>query len=164
SRFSQIPRKSGIRVSNVVAGLSRRMAFMVSAQVMEPPSFRSSRSTDVITQCLTCISLTELATRLGSSISTAKGFPVATAQKEHERVQMLPRIIKVAVPSPQHSPIFGQLPLSQMVCNLCVSTKLRTCLYSSPIGNFTLSQFGFFGFCSTTPSTTGNSLIFLFYI
>ena len=26
-----------------------------------------------------------------------------------------PRIIKVAVPAPQHSPMLGQLPLSQMV-------------------------------------------------
>ena len=52
----------------------------------------------------------------------------ATAQKPQLRVHILPKIIKVAVPAPQHSPIFGQLPLSQMVCNLWVSTKLRTCL------------------------------------
>ena len=39
----------------------------------------------------------------------------ATAQKPQLRVQILPRIINVAVPAPQHSPIFGQLPLSQMV-------------------------------------------------
>ena len=41
----------------------------------------------------------------------------ATAQKPQLRVQTLPKIIKVAVPDPQHSPIFGQFPLSQMVCN-----------------------------------------------
>src|SRR6187551_2011839 len=108
--------------------------------MMEPPSLMSSLSTEVITQCFTCINLTELATRLGSSISTASGLPVATAQNEHERVQMLPSIIKVAVPAPQHSPILGQLPLSQMVCSLCVSTRLRTCAYSLPTGNLTRSQ------------------------
>src|SRR5690606_32658050 len=115
SRFSHCPLKSGINVSNVVSGLSLRIALMVSAQMVDPPSFRSSRSTDVITQCFTCISFTELATLLGSSRSTASGRPVATAQNEQERVQMFPKIIKVAVPAPQHSPMFGQLPLSQMV-------------------------------------------------
>src|SRR6202008_4659740 len=108
-------------------------------------SFRSSRSTDVMTQCLTCINLTELATRLGSSISTARGLPVATAQNEHERVQMLPNIINVAVPAPQHSPILGQLPLSQMVCSLCFDTISGTCKYSFPVGSFTLSQSGLRG-------------------
>jgi hypothetical protein len=51
----------------------------------------------VITQCLTFINFTELAMRLGSSVSTAKGLPVATAQKEHERVQILPKIMKVRI-------------------------------------------------------------------
>src|SRR5690606_22637750 len=101
--------------SNVVSGLSLRIASIVSAQIIEPPSFRSSRSTEVITQCFTPISLTEVATRFGSSTSTGRGLPVATAQNEQERVQILPRIIKVAVPAPQHSLIFGQFPLSQMV-------------------------------------------------
>src|ERR1700761_3412744 len=119
SRFSHMPLKSGNKVSNVVSGLSLRMALMVSAQIMEPPSFRSSRSTEVITQCFTCISLTELATRLGSSVSTANGLPVATAQNEQERVQILPNIMNVAVPAPQHSHILGQLPLSNIVCSLC---------------------------------------------
>ena len=118
------------------------IAFIVSAQIVEPPSFKSSLSTDVITQCFTCISLTELATRFGSSVSTASGLPVATAQKEQERVQMLPNIIKVAVPAPQHSPILGQLPLSQIVCSLWSSTKLRTWAYSFPVGSFTLNQSG----------------------
>src|SRR6201996_2271784 len=157
SRLSQLPLKSGNKVSNVVSGLSRRMALMVSAQMIEPPSFKSSRSTDVITQCLTCISFTELATRLGSSVSTAKGLPVATAQNEHERVQMLPNIINVAVPAPQHSPMLGQLPLSQMVCNLCSSTKPRTWAYSFPTGSFTLSQSGLR--CVWAAGTTGKSII-----
>src|SRR5690606_21139898 len=126
SRLSHCPLISVVSVSYVVPGLSRRIALMVSAQMVEPPSFKSSRSTEVITQCFTCINFTDWATRLGSSQSTGRGLPVATAQKEHERVQILPKIIKVAVPAPQHSPIFGQLPLSQMVCNLCSSTRFRT--------------------------------------
>src|SRR5690606_12235420 len=152
-----MPLKSGMSVSRVVPGLSLRMAFTVSAQIVEPPSFKSSRSTEVITQCFTCISFTELATLLGSSTSTGKGRPVATAQKEQERVQILPRIIKVAVPAPQHSPIFGQLPLSQIVCNLCSSTRLLTCLYSLPTGNLTRNQSGLR--CVGVAGITGSSII-----
>src|SRR5215204_3384840 len=84
------------------------------------------------------------ATRCGSSQSIGSGRPVATAQKPQLLVQIFPRIMKVAVPAPQHSPILGQLPLSQIVCSLCVSTRLLTCLYSSPMGSLTRSQSGFF--------------------
>src|SRR6187401_3806125 len=84
------------------------------------------------------------ATRWGSSQSRGSGRPVATAQKPQLLVQIFPRIMKVAVPAPQHSPILGQLPLSQIVWSLCVSTRLLTCLYSSPMGSFTRSQSGFF--------------------
>src|SRR5690606_6341374 len=98
--------------------------------------------TDVITQCFTPISFTASATLLGSSVSYSVGRPVATAQKEQLLVQTLPRIIKVAVPAPQHSPIFGQLPLSQIVCSLYSSTSFRTLRYSFPTGSLTLSQSG----------------------
>src|SRR5689334_21576049 len=108
---------------------------MVSTQMTEPPSFRSSRSTEVITQCLIFINLTDSATRSGSFRSAGKGLPVATAQKPQERVQIFPRIINVAVPAPQHSPILGQFPLSQIVCNLWVETILRTSAYSLPVGS-----------------------------
>src|SRR5882672_9212562 len=117
-----------MRHSNFVSGLRVRISLIVSAQIMEPPSFRSSLSTLVITQCLTPISLTELAIRFGSSQSAGFGLPVATAQNPQLLVQIFPRIINVAVPAPQHSPILGQLPLSQIVCSLWVSTRLRTCL------------------------------------
>jgi hypothetical protein len=36
------------------------------------------------------------------------GFPVFTLQKPQRRVQVSPRIMKVAVPRSQHSPMFGQ--------------------------------------------------------
>src|SRR5690606_33497552 len=111
----QMPLKSGISVSRVVPGLSLRIALTVSAHMVDPPSFRSSRSTEVMTQCFTSINRTDSATRLGSSRSTAKGRPVATAQNEHERVQIFPKIINVTVQSQQHSPILRQLPLSQII-------------------------------------------------
>ena len=87
--------------------------------------------------------LIERATFSGSSQSTVSGLPVFTPQKPHERVQMFPKIINVAVPSPQHSPIFGQLPEVQMVFNWYLSTKPRSSVYFSPIGSLTLSHFGF---------------------
>ena len=67
--------------------------------------------------------LIERATFSGSSQSTSSGRPVFTPQNPHERVQMFPKIMKVAVPSPQHSPILGQLPEVQMVFSLYLSTK-----------------------------------------
>src|SRR5690606_21067869 len=116
-----------------------------------------SRSTDVMTQCFTCINLTDCATRLGSSKSTASGRPVATAQKEHERVQIFPNIINVAVPAPQHSPILGQFPLSHIVCSLCSSARLRTWRYSLPTGSVTRNQSGLR--CVSVAGITGSSIM-----
>src|SRR5690606_40368788 len=59
----------------------------------------------------------------GSSQSRVSGLPVFTPQNPQERVHTFPRIINVAVPSPQHSPIFGQLPEVQIVCKLYLSTS-----------------------------------------
>src|SRR5690606_29650360 len=109
---------------------------------MEPISFRSSRSTLVKTACLIFISLMERATFSGSSQSTVSGLPVFTPQKQQERVQTFPKIIKVAVPSPQHSPMFRQLPEVQMVFRLYLSTKLRNSVYFLPVGNFTRNHLG----------------------
>ena len=126
--FSVCPLKSGINVSSVVSGFKDFTALIVLYQIIEPPSFSSSLSTLVITACFTFIKWMASATRCGSSQSTESGLPVATAQKPQLRVHTFPSIMNVAVPAPQHSPMFGQLPLSQMVCSLCVSTRLRTCL------------------------------------
>src|SRR5574343_655677 len=134
---------SGIRVSKVVFGFILRIAFTVSAQIIEPMSFKSSLSTLVITACLMFISFIERATFSGSSQSTVSGRPVFTPQKPHERVQIFPKIIKVAVPSPQHSPMFGQLPEVQIVFNLYLSTNPLSSVYFLPVGNFTLNHLGF---------------------
>ncbi len=87
--------------------------------------------------------LMDRATFSGSSQSTVSGLPVFTPQKPQERVHTFPRIIKVAVPSPQHSPIFGQLPEVQIVFSLYLSTKPRNSVYFFPVGSFTRSHFGF---------------------
>ncbi len=57
----------------------------------------------------------------GSSGSFQVGLPVLTLQKPQRRVQVSPRIMKVAVPRSQHSPMFGQLASSQTVCSLSPS-------------------------------------------
>src|SRR5436190_14613874 len=55
----------------------------------------------------------------GSSTSGASGRPCATSQKGQRRVQMSPRIMKVAVPLPKHSAMFGHEASSQTVCSFC---------------------------------------------
>src|SRR5699024_12333029 len=92
----------------------------VSAKIGAPPSLRSSRLTEVSTTCLCPILLAASVTRRGSSQSSScGGRPVFTAQKEQERVHTSPRIIKVAVPLPQHSPILGQRASEQTVFREC---------------------------------------------
>src|SRR5688572_23960536 len=139
----------------VIPGFNSRIFKIVCAQISDPPSFKSSLSTLVITVCFKFISFTDFATRKGSNGSASIGLPVATAQNPHERVQTFPNIIKVAVPALQHSPIFGQFPLEQMVCNLCSSTMFLTFLYSSPMGKLTRSQSGFLIFCTGASSERG---------
>ena len=95
------------------------------------------------------INFIERATFSGSSHSTVSGLPVLTPQKPQERVHIFPRIINVAVPSPQHSPMFGQLPLVQIVFNLYLSTKLLNSVYFLPTGNFTRNHLGFLGLSAT---------------
>src|SRR5690606_18119562 len=110
--------------------------------MIEPISLRSSRSTEVSTAWRMPISLIERATFSGSSQSTVSGLPVLTPQKPQERVQIFPRIMKVAVPSPQHSPILGQLPDVQMVWSLYLSTSPLNSVYFLPVGSFTRSHLG----------------------
>ena len=84
------------------------------------------------------------ATFSASSQSTGRGLPVLTPQNLQDLVHIFPRIMKVAVPSPQHSPILGQLPDVQIVCKLLSSTNFLNFAYLGPIGNLTRSQSGFF--------------------
>ena len=89
---------------------------LLSAQTPAPPSLSSSRFTEVMTTCFRPIRRMASATRPGSARSSSVGRPVFTAQKPQERVQTSPRIIRVAVPRLQHSPMLGHWALSQTVC------------------------------------------------
>ena len=92
------------------------MAAMVRAKIAAPPSGWSSRFTEVTTAYRRPISCAASATRSGScSSGGAAGLPEGTAQKPHARVQILPRIMNVAVRCSQHSPMFGQRALSHTV-------------------------------------------------
>ena len=124
---SSTPSKSGISTSMVMPGLASRTLRMVAAKTIEPPSERSSRLTEVITTCLRPICWVARATRCGSWMSRPLGLPLVTAQKPQARVQMSPRIIKVAVRCSQHSPMFGQRASSHTVC----SSRSRMIVFSS---------------------------------
>ena len=52
------------------------------------------------------------------------GVPCTTLQYPHDRVQVSPRIMNVAVPWCQHSPMFGQFASSQTVWRPRVRIKL----------------------------------------
>ena len=60
---------------------------------------------------------TACATRSGSARSTRSGTPDFTLQKPQRRVHTSPRIMNVAVPRSQHSPMLGQFASSQTVCS-----------------------------------------------
>jgi hypothetical protein len=62
----------------------------------------------------------------GSSGSAHSGLPVLVAQNLHDLVQTSPRIMNVAVPAFQHSPIFGQLPLVHIVLSRLSATTFLT--------------------------------------
>src|SRR5512138_1586218 len=94
------------------------MVVIVSCHILAPPSGRSSRVTDVNTQCLNPIFFITSASFSGSFWSGGSGFDLLTAQKRQLRVQLFPSIIKVAVFCSQHSAMLGHLPLSHMVCRL----------------------------------------------
>ena len=80
-----------------------------------PPSGRSSRATVVTTANRRPIRSTASATRSGSSGSSGSGWRVSTRQKPQARVQRSPLIMNVAVPSDQHSEMFGQPASSHTV-------------------------------------------------
>ena len=94
--------------STLQPGAIRRIERITPTKADAPRSGRSSRSTLVITACRRPIFFTDWATRSGSSGSLCVGLPVFTLQKPQRRVQVSPRIMKVAVPRSQQSPMLGQ--------------------------------------------------------
>ena len=134
--------KSEIRSSIVACGLLCLIASTVAAQWAAPWSGRSSRVTDVTTTCRRFISATLCATFCGSSPSGGNGCPVLVAQKRQLRVQISPKIIKVAVLLLQHSALFGHRPLLQIVCNPCSATIRSTSAKASLLWSRIFSQEG----------------------
>jgi hypothetical protein len=70
------------------------------------------------------------------------GLPVETEQNLQARVHTEPISIRVAVPRPQHSAMFGHFDSAQTVDSLCVCTISRSSSYFAPAGNFTRSHGG----------------------
>jgi len=113
---SRLPLKSGVSTSIVVPGDWRRISWMVAAKRAAPKSGRSSRSTEVTTAWARPIRDTAAPTRRGSSASMSPPrLPLVTAQKAQARVHTSPRIMRVAVPWPQHSAMLGQRASSHTV-------------------------------------------------
>ena len=88
---------------------------------------------------------TASATLSGSCGSSRSGRPVATLQKAQARVQMSPRIMKVACFCFQHSPMFGQAASSQTVCSFELAHQPRVSWYSGESGALTRIQSGLRG-------------------
>src|SRR4051794_6667968 len=84
----------------------------------------------------------ERATRAGSSGSFQVGLPVVTLQKPQRRVHVSPRIMNVAVPRDQHSPMFGQAASAQTVLRFSSLMSDFSSRYFSPPGGGTLNHAG----------------------
>ena len=123
-------------------GASLRIERITPTNAVDPRSGRSSRSTLVMTAWRRSISLTFCATRSGSSGSLCVGWPVLTLQKPQRRVQVSPRIMNVAVPDCQHSPMFGQAASSQTVCSDAPSILALSSRYLGDPGALTLNHGG----------------------
>ena len=85
---------------------------------------------------------TERATRSGSSGSFHVGLPVLTLQNPQRRVQVSPRIMNVAVPRSQQSPMFGHAASLQTVCSPSSAIVFDSSRYVELPGRGTLNHAG----------------------
>ena len=85
---------------------------------------------------------TASATCSGSSASSASGRLVSMRQKPHALVQRSPLIMNVAVPSAQHSNMFGQPASSQTVTRESSRIVERSLTISGPIRACALAHSG----------------------
>ena len=120
-----------------------RTARMQAAKCPAPPSRRSSRSTLVITTYWRPSSATVSARWRASCGSGGCGRPWATSQKGQRRVHRSPSTMKVAVPLPKHSPMFGHEASSQTVCRRASRSTCLTSRKRSPCETRTRIQAGF---------------------
>jgi hypothetical protein len=70
------------------------------------------------------------------------GLPVLTLQKPQRRVHVSPRIMKVAVPLSQHSPMLGQAASSHTVWRPSPSIRFFSSRNFGPPGALTLNHGG----------------------
>src|SRR4051812_24073402 len=136
------PWKSGVSTSTLQRGAWRRIWRMTPTKAWAPLSGMSSRSTEVMTAWRSPMRATWRATRAGSSGSFQVGLPVLTWQKPQRRVHVSPRIMNVAVPRSQHSPMFGQAASWQTVCRLSSAIFALSSRYIGPPGMGTLNHLG----------------------
>ena len=136
------PPRSLIRVSTRAAGSRSRTASTVAATAAAPPSSRSSRATMVTTTCSKPIRAAASATRSGSPTSGGPGRRVSTRQNPQARVQRSPRIMKVAVPSFQHSEMLGQPASSHTVTKSRSRRVERTRRKAGPVSRRTFIHSG----------------------
>src|SRR5436305_13445646 len=102
----------------------------------------SSRSTLMITACRSIIRATDRATRASAIGSYHVGVPVLTLQNPHRLVSVSPRIMNVAVPRCQHSPMFGHAASWHTVCRFSDLIRLFSSRYLGPPGAGTLNHGG----------------------
>src|SRR5947209_12804565 len=88
------------------------------------------------------IRATLLATLAGSSGSCHVGLPVLTLQNPQRLVHVSPRIMNVAVPRVQHSPMFGHAASWHTVCRFSDLIRLFSSRYLGPPGAGTLNHGG----------------------
>src|SRR5436853_5064087 len=93
-----------------------------------------------MTACLRPMRATDRATRAGSSGSFHVGLPVLTLQNPHRLVHVSPRIMNVAVPRCQHSPMFGHAASWQTVWRFSDLIRLFSSRYLGPPGAGTLNH------------------------
>src|SRR5208282_497252 len=142
STLANDPWKSGTSTSTRAAAGIALIACAVAAKCAAPPSGRSSRSTEVTTTCCSPRRATAFATRRGSSESSGRTLPCATAQYGQLRVHTSPIRMKVAVRCEKHSPMFGQHASWQTECNLSSPRIALVRKYSGDTGARTLIQSG----------------------
>ena len=101
------------------------------------------------------MSLIVAANLVGSSALTGNGRPWATSQNGQRRVQIAPKIIKVAVPWLKHSDKFGQDASSHTEFRLCLRiAPLISSMRAELLGSFTRNHFGFLSTSAFSCSTT----------
>src|ERR1700722_7933489 len=144
STLANTPWKSGTSTSTRAGSGFALIACAVAAKCAAPPSGRSSRSTDVTTTCCKPSRATASAIRRGSSASSGRTLPCATAQYGQFRVHTSPISMKVAVRCEKHSPIFGQHASWQTECSLSSPRIALVRKYSGDTGARTLIQSGCF--------------------